>query len=68
VEWLHPTDPPKTFKWQSSAEVELIKVSHMIGHLLLYGHRFVLFSLENIDFATVASGRVQMEHTIQCFK
>lgn len=26
VEWLHPTDPPKTFKWQSSAEVELIKL------------------------------------------
>lgn len=40
----------------------------MIGHLLLYGHCSILFSLEDIDFATVAGGRVQMELTIQCFK
>lgn len=24
--WIHPTDPPKPFGWQSSAEVELLKV------------------------------------------
>lgn len=26
VEWIHPTDPPKHFGWQSSAKVELLKL------------------------------------------
>lgn len=26
-EWIHPTDPPKTFGWLTSAKVELLKVS-----------------------------------------
>ncbi|KAG8658937.1 uncharacterized protein LOC110610326 isoform X2 [Manihot esculenta] len=25
-EWIHPTDPPKSFAWQSSAKVELLKL------------------------------------------
>ncbi|XP_019431159.1 PREDICTED: uncharacterized protein LOC109338390 isoform X1 [Lupinus angustifolius] len=24
--WIHPTDPPKSFQWQSSAKVELLKL------------------------------------------
>jgi hypothetical protein len=28
VVWIHPTDPPKPFEWQSSAKVELLKVSY----------------------------------------
>ncbi|KAL5782083.1 hypothetical protein ACOSP7_007112 [Xanthoceras sorbifolium] len=27
VEWIHPTDPPKLFRWQSYARVELLKLS-----------------------------------------
>ncbi|KAK3187926.1 hypothetical protein Dsin_027487 [Dipteronia sinensis] len=27
VEWIHPTDPPKLFRWQSHAGVELLKLS-----------------------------------------
>ncbi|XP_050912165.1 uncharacterized protein LOC127127091 [Lathyrus oleraceus] len=26
VVWIHPTDPPKPFEWQSSAKVELLKL------------------------------------------
>lgn len=26
VEWIHPTDPPKTFEWQSSSKSELLKL------------------------------------------
>ncbi|XWS14258.1 hypothetical protein CRYUN_Cryun36dG0107400 [Craigia yunnanensis] len=26
VEWIHPTDPPKSFGWQSSSKVELLKL------------------------------------------
>ncbi|OMO58553.1 hypothetical protein COLO4_34529 [Corchorus olitorius] len=26
VEWIHPTDPPKPFGWQSSSKVELLKL------------------------------------------
>ncbi|XP_050216889.1 uncharacterized protein LOC126667840 isoform X2 [Mercurialis annua] len=26
LEWIHPTDPPKSFGWQSSAKVELLKL------------------------------------------
>ncbi|KAI8561923.1 hypothetical protein RHMOL_Rhmol04G0379800 [Rhododendron molle] len=26
LEWIHPTDPPKHFRWQSSTKVELLKV------------------------------------------
>ncbi|KDP27978.1 hypothetical protein JCGZ_19058 [Jatropha curcas] len=26
LEWIHPTDPPKSFGWQSSSQVELLKL------------------------------------------
>ena len=37
VAWVHPSDPPKPFGWQSSAKVELLRVCSIESSLFFTG-------------------------------
>lgn len=45
VAWIHPTDPPKPFGWQSSAKVELLKVCSMESSVFLLDNMIDIFSV-----------------------
>jgi hypothetical protein len=45
VAWIHPTDPPKPFGWQSSAKVELLKVCLMESSVFLLDNMIDIFSV-----------------------